>query len=38
MGENGVERVIKLKLKQEQREALEAFADRVKDSQRALAG
>ena len=38
MGENGVERVIELKLKQAQREALKAFADRVKDSQRALAG
>jgi malate dehydrogenase len=38
MGENGVERVIDLKLNPDQREALDVFANRVKDSQRALAG
>jgi malate dehydrogenase len=38
LGENGVERVIELKLKPDQREALDVIADRVKDSQRALAG
>jgi malate dehydrogenase len=38
LGENGVERVIELKLKPDQREALDVFANRVKDSQRALAG
>jgi malate dehydrogenase len=38
LGENGVERIIELKLKPDQREALEVFGNRVKESQRALAG
>ena len=38
MGANGVERIIELKLRPEQRKALDFFAERVRESQRAVAG
>ena len=38
VGENGAERILELTLTEEQRKALDFFANRVKDSQRALAG
>jgi malate dehydrogenase len=38
LGANGVERIIELDLKPDQREALEWFANRVRDTQRAIAG
>ncbi len=38
VGQNGAERILELKLTAGQREALDFFANRVKDSQRALAG
>jgi len=37
LGANGVERVLELKLQSDQQKALDTFADRVRDSQRALA-
>jgi malate dehydrogenase len=38
LGANGVERIIELELKPDQREALEWFANRVRETQRAIAG
>jgi malate dehydrogenase len=38
MGANGVERIIELKLRPDQRKALDFFAERVRESQRAIAG
>jgi malate dehydrogenase len=38
LGENGVEKVIELKLTPDQAKALQSFADRVRESQKALAG